>query len=54
MVVSRAEAERLIKQNAVEVDEKPISDVKHELSMSPGAKYLVRAGKKKFVRFVVE
>jgi tyrosyl-tRNA synthetase len=54
MVVSRAEAERLIKQNAVEVDEKTISDVKHELSMSPGAKYLVRAGKKKFVRFVVE
>jgi tyrosyl-tRNA synthetase len=54
LAASRAEAERLIKQNAVEVDEKAVSDVKHELSMARGTKYLVRAGKKKFVRLVVE
>jgi tyrosyl-tRNA synthetase len=54
LATSRAEAERLIKQNAVEVDETAVSDVKHELSMTRGTKYLLRAGKKKFVRLVVE
>jgi tyrosyl-tRNA synthetase len=54
LAASRAEADRLIKQNAVDVDGAPVSDVKHELSLTSGAKYLVRAGKKKFVRLVVE
>ncbi len=54
IAASRAEADRLIKQNAVEVDEQPVSDVKHELALTHGTKYLVRAGKKKFVRLVVD
>ena len=54
MAASRAEAERLIKQNAVDVDGKPVADVKYELALASGAKYLVRAGKKKFVRLVVD
>ena len=51
---SRSEAERLIKQHAVEVDGNPVSDVKQELSLGKGANYLVRAGKRKFVRVIAE
>jgi tyrosyl-tRNA synthetase len=45
-VPSRAEADRLIKQGAVEIDGKPISDVAHEIDLSPASKFLVRIGKK--------
>ena len=45
-VASRAEADRLIKQGAVEIDGKPISDVAHEIDLSPASKFLVRIGKK--------
>ncbi|HUK29772.1 MAG TPA: tyrosine--tRNA ligase [Candidatus Acidoferrum sp.] len=51
---SRAEAERLIKQGGVDVDNSPASDVKLELPLTSGSKHLIRAGKKKFVRVVVE
>ena len=51
---SRAEAERLIKQGGVEIDGARIEDVKRELDLSKPAEYLLRAGKKKFLRLVVE
>jgi tyrosyl-tRNA synthetase len=51
---SRAEAERLIKQGGVDVDNSPATDVKLELPLTSGSKHLIRAGKKKFVRVVVE
>jgi tyrosyl-tRNA synthetase len=51
---SRSEAERLIKQGGVDVDNSPVSDVKMELPLAPGSKHLIRAGKKKYVRVVVE
>jgi tyrosyl-tRNA synthetase len=51
---SRSEAERLIKQGGVDVDSSPASDVKLELPLASGSKHLIRAGKKKFVRIVVE
>lgn len=51
---SRAEAERLIKQGAVEIDGERIVDVKKEIDLSRAASFLLRAGKKKFVRIVVE
>ncbi len=52
---SRAEAERLIKQGAVEIDGKRIDDVKHEVDLStPGKSFLLRAGKKKFLRVIAE
>jgi tyrosyl-tRNA synthetase len=51
---SRAEAERLIKQGGVDVDNSPATDVKLELPLASGSKHLIRAGKKKFVRVVVE
>jgi len=50
---SRSEAERLIKQGGVEIDGVRVDDVKRELDLSKPARYLLRAGKKKFLRLIV-
>jgi tyrosyl-tRNA synthetase len=54
MAASRSEAERLIKQGGVEVNGERAADVKTELDLSKPSDYLLRAGKKKFLRLVVE
>jgi tyrosyl-tRNA synthetase len=51
---SKAEAERLIKQKAVEIDEVTIEDPRKDIDLSKPSEFLLRAGKKKFVRVVVE
>jgi len=51
---SRSEAERLIKQKAVEIDGVVIDDPRKEIDLSRPTQFLLRAGKKKFVRVVVE
>ena len=51
---SRAEAERLIKQGGVEIDGQRVEDVKREVDLSKSGEFLLRAGKKKFLRVVVE
>ena len=51
---SRSEAERLIKQGAVEIDGERVSDVKREIDLSKPQEFLLRAGKKKFLRIIVE
>jgi len=52
---SRSEAERLIKQGGVEIDSQRVDDVKHDVDLSkPGSNFLLRAGKKKFLRITVE
>jgi len=51
---SRSEAERLIKQGGVEINGQRTGDVKKELDLSKAGDYLLRAGKKKFLRVVVE
>jgi tyrosyl-tRNA synthetase len=51
---SKSEADRLIKQKAVEINDRLLSDVGGELSLNQPATYVVRIGKKKFFRFVVE
>jgi tyrosyl-tRNA synthetase len=51
---SRSEAERLIKQGGVEVDGERVSDIKKEMNVSQPGGFLLRAGKKKFLRIVVE
>ena len=43
---SRAEAERLIKQGAVELDGAVIKDPRHEIDLSHPRRYLLRVGKK--------
>ncbi|HXJ18000.1 MAG TPA: tyrosine--tRNA ligase [Candidatus Polarisedimenticolia bacterium] len=54
LVPSRSEAERLIKQGGVEIDGQRVEDVKREIDLSKPAEFLLRAGKKKFLRIVIE
>jgi tyrosyl-tRNA synthetase len=51
---SKAEAERLIKQKAVEIDGVTIEDPRKDIDLSKPSEFLLRAGKKKFVRVAVE
>ena len=54
MAASRSEAERLIKQGGVELAGQRVDDVKREVDLSKPSEFLLRAGKKKFLRIVVE
>lgn len=54
LAASRSEAERLIKQGGVEVDGRRVEDVKREIDLSKSTEFLLRAGKKKFLRIVIE
>ena len=54
LVASKSEAERLVKQRGVEIDETCVEDVRKEIDLSKPGEFLLRAGKKKFVRVVVE
>ena len=51
---SKSEAERLIKQRGVEMDGVCVEDPRKEVDLSNPGAFLLRAGKKKFVRIVVE
>lgn len=51
---SKSEAERLIKQRGVEIDEVCVEDSRKEIDLSKPTQFLLRAGKKKFLRVVVE
>ncbi len=51
---SRAEAERLIKQGAVELDDVAITDPKYEIDLNTPRKHLLRVGKKKIFYFIVQ
>ena len=51
---SRSEAERLVKHGGVEINGQRVADVKREIDLSTPAEFLVRVGKKKFLRIVVE
>jgi tyrosyl-tRNA synthetase len=54
MAPSLSEAERLVKQGAVEIDGQRIDDPRKEVNLSKARNFLLRAGKKKFVRVVVK
>lgn len=55
LVPSKSEAERLIKQGGMEIDETRVDDPRRDIDLSrPGQQFLLRAGKKKFVRLIVE
>jgi tyrosyl-tRNA synthetase len=51
---SKSEAERLIKQRGVEIDGACVEDPRKEVDLSKPGEFLLRAGKKKFVRVLVE
>jgi len=53
-ISSVSEAERLIKQGGLEIDGVRMDDVKRELDLSKPYQYLLRVGKKKFLRLTVE
>jgi tyrosyl-tRNA synthetase len=53
-VPSRAEAERLIKQGAVELNDVVITDPTYELDLDTPQKHLLRVGKKKVFYFIVQ
>jgi tyrosyl-tRNA synthetase len=50
---SLSEADRLVKQRAVEIDGQLIEDPRQDIDLSQPRNFLLRAGKKKFVRVVV-
>jgi tyrosyl-tRNA synthetase len=53
LIASKSEAERLIKQGGVEIDGTRIDDPRKDVDLSKPAEFLLRAGKKKFVKVVV-
>ena len=50
---SKSEAERLIKQGGVEVDSHRVNDVRYEIDFSRPGDFLLRVGKKKFLRVTI-
>jgi tyrosyl-tRNA synthetase len=54
LVPSKSEAIRLIEQGGVEIDGVRIDDARKEVDLSKPAEFLLRAGKKKFLRIIVE
>jgi tyrosyl-tRNA synthetase len=51
---SKAEAERLIKQRGVEIDGVCVEDPRRQIDLSKPGEFLLRVGKKRFLRIVVE
>jgi tyrosyl-tRNA synthetase len=51
---SKSEAGRLIEQGGVEIDGVRVDDPRKDLDLSTSAEFLLRAGKKKFLRIIVE
>lgn len=54
MAASRKEAERLMAQGAVNLDGQKVSDAQHRIELRSGSTVLVRAGKLKLERWVVQ
>ena len=51
---SKTEAGRLIEQGAVEIDGVRVEDVRKEVDLTKPHEFLLRAGKKKFLRVIIE
>jgi tyrosyl-tRNA synthetase len=54
LVPSKSEAGRLIEQGGVEIDGVRVDDPRKDIDLSKSAEFLLRAGKKKFLRIIVE
>jgi tyrosyl-tRNA synthetase len=54
LVPSKSEAERLIKQGGVEIGEQRVDNFRKDIDLSRPSEFLLRAGKKKFLRILVE
>jgi tyrosyl-tRNA synthetase len=53
LLASKTEAERLIKQGGLEIDGARVDDPRKDVDLSKPGEFLLRAGKKKFVRVIV-
>jgi tyrosyl-tRNA synthetase len=53
LITSKSEAERLIKQGGVEIDGARVDDPRKDVDLGRPSEFLLRAGKKKFVKVVV-
>lgn len=54
MTASNGEARRLIKGGGVKIDGEKVDDEKYSMELSSGLNVVIRAGKKKFLRLIVE
>lgn len=54
MTASNGEASRLIQGGGVSIDQDKVSDSKLKLDLTSGSSFILRAGKKKFIKIVVE
>lgn len=54
LAASKGEAERLIKQGGVEINGQRVDDFRKVIDVTRAGELLLRAGKKKFVRLIVE
>ncbi|MAF92411.1 MAG: tyrosine--tRNA ligase [Bdellovibrionaceae bacterium] len=54
MTASNGEARRLIKGGGVKIDGEKVDDEKYSMELSSGLDVVIRAGKKKFLRLIVE
>ena len=53
LTASNGEASRLIAGGGVQIDQQKISDTKLKLDLTQGQSFIIRAGKKKFIKVVV-
>jgi tyrosyl-tRNA synthetase len=54
LVPSKSEATRLIEQGGVEIDGARVDDVRKDIDLTKPGEFLLRAGKKKFLKVVVK
>ena len=54
LAASRSEADRLVKHGGVELNGERVSDVRKDVDLTKPREFLLRAGKKKFLRIIVE
>jgi len=50
LINSKADGKRLIKQSAIKIDEKPITDILYQIT--PNANLIIKVGKRRFVKIV--
>lgn len=53
LVKSTSDARRLVQQNAVELNQEKVSDVSYKMNLISGDEYILRAGKKRFAKVIV-
>jgi tyrosyl-tRNA synthetase len=53
-VTSKTEADRLVKQRAIQINEKTLAEIGEEIALNQPATFTVRVGKKNFFRLIIE